>query len=509
MDNGRVCPQCGRSNSSTVKFCENCGYAFPVETAPQTDSANAAPQGGFGAAPQVESANAAPQQGGFGVAPQADTASAAPQQSSFNSAPQTGSFGAAPQTENANTAPQQSGFGAAPQQNSFNSAPQTGSFGAAPQQNSFNAAPQQNSFNAAPQQGGFGAAPQQNSFNSAPQQNSFNSAPQQNSFNAAPQNNFAQTPAGGAATPPKKKGGAGLIIALVAVVVLLIGGGLGLCFAFGVFGGHKTIEVSDSKVTIKVGEEAEIAITNFDTDLKKVHLEYASEDKKIAAISSEFDDGFRIEGISEGKTTITVSGKGCDDVTIKVTVKEAAPEPTPEPTDAPEPTDEPEPTDKPEPTERPEPTATSGKGSATINAEYSSDSFTIYAPDGYTVVQDDGSYLEFESEDGDYFWVYGEMQYNPYYCMHPEEMSDDMDPIPDDYSFDYDVAISGAAPNGEDLYMGYAVNPDDPYGYEELYYIFFPYDDSYGTQDYIVIEMTPELADKLDESEMESFFYGF
>ena len=35
MDNGRVCPQCGRSNSPTVKFCENCGYAFPAEAAPQ------------------------------------------------------------------------------------------------------------------------------------------------------------------------------------------------------------------------------------------------------------------------------------------------------------------------------------------------------------------------------------------------------------------------------------------------------------------------------------------
>ncbi|MBR6155681.1 MAG: hypothetical protein IKQ27_01875, partial [Lachnospiraceae bacterium] len=162
-----------------------------------------------------------------------------------------------------------------------------------------------------------------------------------------------------------------------------------------------------------------------------------------------------------------------------------------------------------EPTERPEPTQTSGKDSAYIDAEYSSDSFEIFAPAGYTVCQDEGTYLEFENGNGDYFWVYGEMQYDPYYSMHPEEIRDDMDPIPDNYSFDYELAVSGGAPNGEDLYVGYAENPDDAYGYEELYYIFFPYDDSYGTQDYIVIEMTPELADQLDESQMESFFNGF
>lgn len=510
MDNGKVCPQCGRSNSSTVKFCENCGYAFPVETAPQTDSVNTAPQaGGFGAAPQMESAAAAPQQGGFSfnAAPQTDSVNMAPQQGGFGAAPQADMASAAPQSESFNSAPQADSVNTAPQQSSFNSAPQQGGFGAAPQQGSVNNAPQQGgfSFNTAPQQGGFNSAPQQGGFNTAQQGGSFNSAPQQNNFNAAPQNNFTQAPAGGA-TPPKKKGNAGLIIALIAAAaVLLIGGGIGLCFAFGVFGGHKTIEVSDKKVTIQVGEEAEIAITNFDTDLKKVHLEYESADKDVAAISSEFDDGFRIEGVSKGSTTITISGKGCDDMTVKVTVKEAAPEPTPEPTEAPEPTDEPEPTDKPEPTERPEPTQTSGKDSAYIEAEYADESYEIFAPAGYTTDQNSGSTLMFENNNGDCFYVYGEMNYDPYYTIHPEEITDDMEPVTDGYSFDYEVAVSGGAPNGKDLYIGYA----EYEGYEEVYYIFFPYDDSLGTTDYIVIEMTPELADQLDESQIESFFNGF
>ena len=463
MDNGRVCPQCGRSNSSTVKFCENCGYAFPAEAA------------------DPNAANAAAQQGGF---------NAAPQQNSFNAAPQQNSF---------NAAPQQGGFNAAPQQNSFN---------AAPQQNSFNAAPQQNSFNAAPQQNSFNAAPQQNSFNAAPQQNSFNAAPQQNSFNAAPQNNFAQAPAGGAAP---KKGKGGVVAAIIVIAVLLIGGVTAAGFALGWFGGTKTIEVSPSKLSIEVGEEATVEISNYD-DLKKVRLEYTSDDKDVVEIVEEYDDGFKVEGVGEGKTTITISGKGCESVTIKVTVKEAAPEPTPEPepTEAPEVTEVPEPTEKPEPTERPEPTTTSAGGStAMISAKFSSDTFTIYVPDGYTLDQDQGDFLEFENDNGDYFWVYGDLPYNAYYTMHPDELSDDSDPIPDNYSFDYDVVLPGGAPNGEDIYVGYCENPDDEYGYTELYYIFFPYDDSYGTQDYITVEITPELGDRLDEDDIDSFFYGF
>ncbi len=409
MDNGRVCPQCGRSNSPTVKFCENCGYAFPAEAA------------------DPNAANAAAQQGGF------------------------------------------------------------------------NAAPQQNSFN---------AAPQQNSFNAAPQQNSFNAAPQQNSFNAAPQNNFAQAPAGGAAP---KKGKGGVVAAIIVIAVLLIGGVTAAGFALGWFGGTKTIEVSPSKLSIEVGEEATVEISNYD-DLKKVRLEYTSDDKDVVEIVEEYDDGFKVEGVGEGKTTVTISGKGCESITIKVTVKEAAPEPTPEPepTEAPEVTEVPEPTEKPEPTERPEPTTTSAGGStATISAKFSSDTFTIYVPDGYTLDQDKGDFLEFENDNGDYFWVYGDLPYNAYYTMHPDELTDDSDPIPDNYSFDYDVVLPGGAPNGEDIYVGYCENPDDEYGYTELYYIFFPYDDSYGTQDYITVEITPELGDRLDEDDIDSFFYGF
>ena len=302
-----------------------------------------------------------------------------------------------------------------------------------------------------------------------------------------------------------------MVAAIIVIAVLLIGGVTAAGFALGWFGGTKTIEGSPSKLSIEVGEEATVEISNYD-DLKKVRLEYTSDDKDVVEIVEEYDDGFKVEGVGEGKTTITISGKGCESVTIKVTVKEAAPEPTPEPepTEAPEVTEVPEPTEKPEPTERPEPTTTSAGGStAMISAKFSSDTFTIYVPDGYTLDQDQGDFLEFENDNGDYFWVYGDLPYNAYYTMHPDELSDDSDPIPDNYSFDYDVVLPGGAPNGEDIYVGYCENPDDEYGYTELYYIFFPYDDSYGTQDYITVEITPELGDRLDEDDIDSFFYGF
>ena len=80
------------------------------------------------------------------------------------------------------------------------------------------------------------------------------------------------------------------------------------------------IEVSDKKVEIEAGEEFEVEIENYD-DLKKVTIEVEDEDIAEAELEDEI---ITITGISEGKTTITVSAKNCEDfeITVKVTEPE-------------------------------------------------------------------------------------------------------------------------------------------------------------------------------------------
>ncbi|MDE6714266.1 MAG: hypothetical protein K2K20_11060 [Lachnospiraceae bacterium] len=81
------------------------------------------------------------------------------------------------------------------------------------------------------------------------------------------------------------------------------------------------ILLSEQKVRIEVGDEVEVEIENFD-DLKRVEVEV--EDDDIAEIDFDDEDGIiTIEGISPGKTTVTVSAKGEDDVSFKVTVEES------------------------------------------------------------------------------------------------------------------------------------------------------------------------------------------
>lgn len=81
------------------------------------------------------------------------------------------------------------------------------------------------------------------------------------------------------------------------------------------------ILLSEQKVRIEVGDEVEVEIENFD-DLKRVDVEV--EDDDIAEIDFDDEDGIiTIEGISPGKTTVTVSAKDEDDVSFKVTVEES------------------------------------------------------------------------------------------------------------------------------------------------------------------------------------------
>lgn len=105
------------------------------------------------------------------------------------------------------------------------------------------------------------------------------------------------------------------------------------------------ILLSEQKVRIEVGDEVEVEIENFD-DLKRVDVEV--EDDDIVEIDFDDEDGIiTIEGISPGKTTVTVSAKDEDDVSFKVTVEESedarsdADEPDDSRSDADEPDDSP------------------------------------------------------------------------------------------------------------------------------------------------------------------------
>ena len=120
----------------------------------------------------------------------------------------------------------------------------------------------------------------------------------------------------------KKKGGGGIIIVLVIILLLLLGAGIAVLFATGILGPKKEIQLSKTSVKIDKGEEIVITVDNFEDDLNGVYLEYVSEDPKIAKISEEYDDAFVIQGKKKGKTTVTVSGKGCETITINVTVKD-------------------------------------------------------------------------------------------------------------------------------------------------------------------------------------------
>ena len=187
----------------------------------------------------------------------------------------------------------------------------------APQMNQqMNQAPQMNQqmnqqpMGMQPQQGPFSGAPQQGPFSGAPQQGPFNGAPQQGPFSGAPQ------------PEPKKKKSAAPIIILVVVLLLLLCGGLAILYFTGIIGPKKEIQLSKTSVKIESGEEIVIKIENYEDELNGIYLTYESEDPKVAKITEEYDDAFIIEGKKKGKTTVTVSGKGCETITINVTVKD-------------------------------------------------------------------------------------------------------------------------------------------------------------------------------------------
>ena len=79
-----------------------------------------------------------------------------------------------------------------------------------------------------------------------------------------------------------------------------------------------SIELSEKKVSIEAGEDVEVEIENYD-DLSKVKVSVEDEDIAEADIDDEI---ITITGVSEGKTKVIVSAKGCDEVSITVKVTE-------------------------------------------------------------------------------------------------------------------------------------------------------------------------------------------
>ncbi len=122
--------------------------------------------------------------------------------------------------------------------------------------------------------------------------------------------------------PKKKKKGGGIIIALLIVLLVLAGAAVGILFGFGIIGPKKEIQLSKTSVKLDKGDEIVIKVENYEDELEGIYLMYESEDPKIAKIKDEYDDAFIIQGKKKGKTTVTVSGKGCETITISVTVKD-------------------------------------------------------------------------------------------------------------------------------------------------------------------------------------------
>ncbi len=258
MDNMKICPLCGKSVDGNTKFCNQCGYQFP-ETPAGATPVNPAPAAPVNPAPATP-VNPAP------AAP-VNPAPAAP----VNPAP------AAP----VNPAP------AAP----VNPAP---------------AAPANNAY--------------QQPMPNAQVNNGFQQ-PMPGAYQPSMGNNGAVPPSyvSNATNPEPKKGKGGLIAALITIGVLVIAA-IGIC-AYMLFAEKSVLEFNSTKVTVNVEDEETVTVTNFE-EIKEPDLEWTVEDDSIATVEGEADGTAVITGVAEGETIITVTGKGCEEATIRVTVEE-------------------------------------------------------------------------------------------------------------------------------------------------------------------------------------------
>ncbi len=275
MDNMKNCPQCGEKVSSTAKFCGNCGYQFPAEEAAQAsvETAHIAEMK-IPAPPVIESFTTStseqPASGSFTTATPEQPASGSfttetPEQ------PVSGSFTTA--------TPEQPASGsfttASPEQ------PASGSFGTPnPAQSA---------------EGGYGS--------------SVYSQPSYLSYSPV--------------QPPQKKGKGGLIAFLSILGVLVLAA---LVLVLGMLLGwfkKKEIELSETKVTVIMEEEVTVEVENY-KEIGEPELTVTVQEGKEDMIDVEVkDEEIIITGVEDGRNiTVTVSAKGCEDASFKVTVEE-------------------------------------------------------------------------------------------------------------------------------------------------------------------------------------------
>lgn len=269
MENKKSCPQCGEEVQSIAKFCGNCGYHFPAEETVQ---------------PSVETDHI--EEIKIPAPPVIDSfVTPTPEQSADNGANV--------------TAPEQ------PVNNVVNA-----STPVQPINNEMNAStpvqPVNNGINASTP-----VQPANGSYSS--------SAYTQPSY-----------PPYSPVQPPQKKGKGGLIALLSVIGVLVLAATV---LVLGVLLGwfkKDTIELSESKVTVVMEEEVTVEVENY-KEIGKPELTATVQEGKEDLIEVEVDgDEIIVTGIEEGKNiTVTVSAKGCEDATFKVTVEEPEPEPEP------------------------------------------------------------------------------------------------------------------------------------------------------------------------------------
>ncbi|MDE6714742.1 MAG: hypothetical protein K2K20_13535 [Lachnospiraceae bacterium] len=260
MDNMKDCPQCGGKVLSTAKFCGDCGYRFPAEETVQSPvEKDSINEIKIPAPPKIESFVAPAQPAGSGLG------ASTPEQ------PVNNDLGA--------STPEQ---------------PVNNDLGAS--------TPEQ------PVNSGLGA--------STPVQ------PASGSY-SAPTYTQPSYPPYSPVQPPQKKGKGGLIALFSILGVLVLAGTV---LAAGFFGGwfqKKEIVLSETKVTVVMEEEVTIEVENY-KDLGKPELTATVQEGKEDLIEVEVKgDEIIVTGIEEGKNiTVTISAKGCEDASFKVTVEE-------------------------------------------------------------------------------------------------------------------------------------------------------------------------------------------
>ena len=275
MDNMKNCPQCGGKVQSTAKFCGNCGYRFPVEETVQspvkTDSIDEVK---IPAPPAIESF----------VTPSLEQPTNSSLEASATEQPTNSGLGVS-----ATEQPMNGGFGASTPEQPTNSGLGTST-------------PEQ------PMNGGLGA--------STPVQ------PASGSYGASTYTQPSYPPYS-PVQPPQKKGKGGLIALLSVLGVLVLAATV---LVLGVLLGwfkKKEIELSETKVTVVVDEEVTIEVENY-KEIGEPELTATVQDGKEDFIEVEVkDEEIIITGIEEGKNiTVTISAKGCEDASFKVTVEE-------------------------------------------------------------------------------------------------------------------------------------------------------------------------------------------